>query len=463
MTDKDNPLIRPLEKAIKKLFHEQQKTLVIIDDDPTGTQTAHDVPVLGHWTEDAFINEFQIKTHLFFVLANTRSLTEEQAVRRAMEIGNNLRTASRKTNRDFILISRSDSTLRGHFPTEVDAIGQAAGLEDHAILLIPAFFEGGRITENNTHFILENHKLVPVAETAFAKDKSFGYENSDLLKWVEEKSKGKIKSEAVKSLSINEIHSGEETILKKLISLKGKEIMVINCTTYTELERVCLVLHQLIKEGKGFIYRTAASFVSAFAGISAKEWKPQKHDRGIKEGGLIIVGSYVPKTTSQLDHLLPEKDIVEMPLSVEKIVRGGDSGNSNIHNLVQEIERYISAGKHVAIYTSRQLITGANQQENLTIGERVTDFLVEIVARIKVQPSFILAKGGITSNDIAVRGLGMKRAIVLGQIIPGVPVWELGEETRFPHIPYVVYPGNVGDDHSLVKVFRLFTDNPPNL
>lgn len=460
MMNNKNFLSRPFELEIRNLFHEQQKTLVIVDDDPTGTQTAHDVPVLGHWTEEAFTKEFKIKTPLFFVLANTRSLTEEQAVERAKEIGQNLRTAAQKTGRDFILISRSDSTLRGHFPAEVDAIGEAAGLGNLPVLLIPEFFEGGRITENNMHLILENHKKVPVAETAFAQDKSFGFENSDLTKWVEEKSKGNIKCESVKSLSINDIHSGEEVILDQLRGLKGKEIMVVNSTAYSELETVCLVLHQLIKEGKGFVFRTAASFVSAFAGIGAKEWEPQIIDSGSMPGGLVIVGSYVPKTTSQLEYLLQEKDVVGIPLSVEEIVGETDSNSSRISKLVLEIERNIKAGQHVVVYTSRQLVTGGNQKENLAIGERITGFMVEMVSTLSVQPSFILAKGGITSNDIAVRSLGMKRAIVLGQIIPGVPVWELGKETKFPNIPYVVYPGNVGDEQSLVKVYRLFTQNP---
>jgi uncharacterized protein YgbK (DUF1537 family) len=463
MMDKNNPLERPFEKSINALFHGQQKTLVIVDDDPTGTQTAHDVPVLGHWTEEAFTHEFKIKTPLFFVLANTRSLTEERATDRAKEIGHNLQAAAQTTGRDFMLISRSDSTLRGHFPTEVEAIGQAAGLGALPVLLVPAFFEGGRITENNRHFILENQERIPVAETAFAKDKSFGFENSDLPKWVEEKSKGKIKSGAVKSLSINDIHSGEEAVLDKLKSLKEMDIMVINCTTYSELERVCLVLHHLIQVGNGFVFRTAASFVAAFAGIGAKGWKPLKQPSGPRPGGLIMVGSYVPKTTSQLNHLLQEKNLVGIPLSVEKIVGDVDSKDSTIRHLVYETEKYISAGKHVVIYTSRQLVTGADQKENLAIGERVTDFMVDLISKIGIQPSFILAKGGITSNDIAVRGLGMKRAMVLGQIIPGVPVWKLGRETRFPHIPYVVYPGNVGDDQSLVKVFGLFTEIPNKL
>jgi len=43
---------------------------------------------------------------------------------------------------------------------------------------------------------------------------------------------------------------------------------------------------------------------------------------------------------------------------------------------------------------------------------------------------------------------------VLGQILPGVPVWKLGAESRFPNLAYIVFPGNVGDAHSLADVVR---------
>jgi uncharacterized protein YgbK (DUF1537 family) len=63
-----------------------------------------------------------------------------------------------------------------------------------------------------------------------------------------------------------------------------------------------------------------------------------------------------------------------------------------------------------------------------------------------------LTKGGITSSDIATEGLAVKDALVCGQIIPGVPVWKLGAESRYPGLIYVVFPGNVGDAQALVEV-----------
>lgn len=455
--DDKNPLNRPYKNQISKLFYEQQLSLVIVDDDPTGTQTAHDVPVLGHWTEEAFINEFTMKTPLFFVLANTRSLPKVKATERAREIGQNLLQAAEKTGRRFLVISRSDSTLRGYFPSEVEALGQGAGLGNLPTLLIPAFFEGGRITEDNVHYILEEGIKTPVSETVFAQDKSFGYVNADLTKWVEEKSEGRIKQEEVKSLSIEDIRLGENVIFKKLQALEGQEVMVINNTCYQELEKTCRVLHGLVKSGKGFNFRTAASFVSAFSGMGPLAWLPTPGTGLPDIGGLIIVGSYVKKSTSQLENLLKKDGIKAIPLSVEKIIGAENSNESLLKEVVGEIERCFTSGIHAVVYTSRNLVSGDSPEESLAIGEKVTGFLVRMVKLIRTQPKFLIAKGGITSNDIAVKGLKLERAKVLGQIIPGVPVWELGEETKFPGMPYVVYPGNVGDATSLVRVFDLFT------
>ena len=174
-----------------------------------------------------------------------------------------------------------------------------------------------------------------------------------------------------------------------------------------------------------------------------------------RKPALIIVGSYVPKTTSQLNRLLENKNLVAIPLSVDRIIANDLSRAGDMDNSLIEVEKHLSEGRHTVVYTSRELVQGSNVAENLAIGEHVTGFLVELVSRISVQPSFIVAKGGITSNDVAVAGLGMKRAKILGQVIPGVPVWELGPETRFLKMPYVVFPGNVGDDESLKRVFDI--------
>jgi len=88
----------------------------------------------------------------------------------------------------------------------------------------------------------------------------------------------------------------------------------------------------------------------------------------------------------------------------------------------------------------------------LDIGRRVSDALIAIVQGLAVTPRYLIAKGGITSSDTATHGLGVRRAVVLGQAIPGVPVWQLGAESKYPGLGYVVFPGNVGADTALADL-----------
>lgn len=447
---KDNRLFA---NQISNLFHSLNQTLVVVDDDPTGTQTVFDVPVLGDWTVETIENEFNLKTPIFFILSNTRSMPEKEAKLRANQIGKNLFLASQASGRKFFLISRSDSTLRGHFPSEVMTLAAASGFEDAPILLVPAFFEGGRITENNIHYILENNQKIPVSQTPFANDKNFGYSNSNLLDWVMEKSKGSIVRKKIKSMSLEDIR--QNRISEVIEGLNSKEILVINSTDYSDLEKICLQILQLISQGKKMIFRSAASLISALTGI--REQRFEKLPDPNEHGGLLIVGSYVPKTSNQIQLLLDADLTSNIEVPVGKVIGNNEKAISLMEDISNAIENNLQLGIHTLIYTSRKLETGLTIAENLAIGEKITEFLVKLVENLKIKPSFILAKGGITSNDIAVKGLSMKKGNTLGQIIPGVPVWELGKDSKFPGLTYIVFPGNVGEEDSLKIVFEKLT------
>ena len=101
------------------------------------------------------------------------------------------------------------------------------------------------------------------------------------------------------------------------------------------------------------------------------------------------------------------------------------------------------------VFTSRLLITGKDAVSSLDIGNQVSHGLIEIVRKITQKPRYILAKGGITSSDVATRALGVRKARILGQVLPGVPVWKLGREARYPDLAYIVFPGNVGGPEAL--------------
>ena len=168
--------------------------MVALDDDPTGVQTVHGVAVLADWSTDSLAQEMARQESLFFVLTNSRSLAEADARALNQEIGERLQQGALAAQRELAIISRSDSTLRGHFPAETDALADALGGVD-GVLICPAFVEGGRVTVDDTHFLLEQGRAVPVAETEFARDSTFGYSARTLPEWVAEKSGGRLEAE----------------------------------------------------------------------------------------------------------------------------------------------------------------------------------------------------------------------------------------------------------------------------
>ena len=159
------------------------RKIVVLDDDPTGTQTVYDIPVLTEWPVEVLAQEFLTDSPAFYLLTNSRSVPLSQAQAMNADIGRNLLAAAQQTGRDFVVVSRSDSTLRGHFPGEVEALAEALGRRFDAWLIIPFFLEGGRYTINDIHYVAEGESLVPVGETPFAQDKAFGYRASDLKEW----------------------------------------------------------------------------------------------------------------------------------------------------------------------------------------------------------------------------------------------------------------------------------------
>jgi uncharacterized protein YgbK (DUF1537 family) len=213
--------------SIRRALRESRQKLVVLDDDPTGTQTVYDIPVLTEWPVKVLCNELSSETPAFYLLTNTRSMSLTDAQTINHEIGMRLIEASRKTKRPFVVASRSDSTLRGHFPGETDALAEALGGFD-AILLIPAFIAAGRYTLDDVHYLVDGENLLPVRMTEFAGDAVFGYQASNMREWVEEKTKGRVKVADVASISLGDIREGRaEHVTESLLKLKKGTYCVV--------------------------------------------------------------------------------------------------------------------------------------------------------------------------------------------------------------------------------------------
>ncbi|MEM1122031.1 MAG: four-carbon acid sugar kinase family protein [Bacteroidota bacterium] len=432
---------------------EKLDAIIVLDDDPTGTQTVYEVPVLTSWTTEIIKKEFARGTPLFYILTNSRSLEVKAAEQLTLEIGQNIRRAAAKNSTRFWVISRSDSTLRGHYPQEVNTLVDRLNLTDFVTFLVPAFFEGGRYTVNNVHYVQQGEQLIPAAQTAYGADKVFGYQHSDLKKWVAEKTEGKVTEEQVVSLTINDLRTKEIVqLVAQINSFNHGSTCIVNAANYGDLHRFSLALLQSKVQP---VLRTAASVVRALNGM---EERPLLIGRQLKNkltnGGLIVVGSYVPTSSSQLKFLLEnEASVYPLEVEVQQIIDSPKTAKPWIEWATQ-IDELIAKGQTVVVYTSRSVIKGLTAKENQMMGQRISHAITQIVANLTVQPRYLLSKGGITSSDIATKGLGIQRAMVVGQIIKGVPVWQLGEETKFPNSYQIIFPGNVGTERSLLEVVQ---------
>jgi uncharacterized protein YgbK (DUF1537 family) len=446
-----------VEKEWLRASEGMGRKIVVLDDDPTGVQTVHSIPVYTSWDKDTLTEVLREEGRLVYILTNSRALTEQETTQLHREFARNLDFVMGK-DQDVWLVSRSDSTLRGHYPLETEILRTELH-HRRAIdgeIIVPFFQEGGRITIDDVHYLKEGQTVTPVGMTEFAKNPVFGYRSSNLAEWVEEKTKGKYRSRDVTSIPLDllrEVNIG--AIVKRLEKVRGFNKIVVNAVDYFDLKVFFVALTRAIDRGKWFLFRSAASFVSVAAGLSPK---PLLTHRDLYRGemlpgpGLIIVGSIVNKTSRQLENLLKLPRLIGVEFDVAKL-EGEHSVDEELRRVIGTVERAMKGGDDACVFTTRADFhsnsTGATSERRLNFAQRVSMALVRMIQNLAQRPGFLVAKGGITSSDIGVKALGVKRAKVLGQIEPGVPVWEVDEGSRFPGCPYVIFPGNVGGDDTL--------------
>ncbi len=441
-------------RAIKTL----SKKIIVLDDDPTGVQTVHDIYVYTDWSTQSIRQGFLDAPPMFFILTNSRGLTKVQTAALHCEIAENIAAVSKELGREFILISRGDSTLRGHYPLETEVLRQtmeeSSGLRIDGEILFPFFPEGGRYTVGDVHYVADGERLTPAGETEFAKDRTFGYQSSDLKSWIAEKSEGVFPAKQVVSITLEELRAqAYPAIMAKLMGIQGFGKAIVNAISYEDVMVFATALIGCLNKGKNFIFRTAAAFTKVIGNVSDQPLltREQLVNTKNKNGGIIVVGSHVNKTTQQLERLKADRNIRFVEFN-QHLVLDDARFSEELSRVISEAEGSIAAGNTVAVYTRRDrfdLNTGSKEAE-LEIAVKISDAVTGIVASLNIRPNFIIAKGGITSSDIGTKALGVKRAKVMGQILAGVPVWLTGEESKFPGLPYVIFPGNVGSENALL-------------
>ena len=396
--------------------------MVVFDDDPTGIQTVHGCLLVTDWSEDNIRMAMLDEVPFFYILTNTRALTAE-AARKTLTTA--LETVIR-VNREFgyrlICVSRSDSCLRGHFPLEPNVMREVLMKHGYKVWpkipFAPAFIESGRFTIDGTHYMRDGERLIPVSESEFARDNVFGYKHSHLVDYIKEKGGNPEDYDIVNAQNYEELNSFRDAL-------------------FAELEG----------EGCAVVIRSSSSLPRSMSGIPDKPFL-SREDLGIQANGtgIFIVGSHVKKTTEQLDYLLKLSGVKGIELSIDDILNHSDALMSRT---LESIKSLSSNGITPVVYTARKEVRIEDASQRLSLGQTVSEFLVDIVRRLPVCPNYVVAKGGITSHDILTKGLAVKTARVMGQVINSVPC------VMTERFPYIIFPGNVGGPRSLEDIYKV--------
>lgn len=438
----------------------QARRLVVLDDDPTGTQSVADLPVLNSWSPADLEWALRTGAAAVYVMTNSRSLDPVEAEGRNREVARAALAAAAGLGVDIDFVSRSDSTLRGHFPLEPRTLIEelaATGVTTDGVVIVPAFGDAGRITVNSIHYAgNDDAGYVPVGQTEFAKDATFGYHSSDLREWVEEKSGGAILAGDVVAITLDELRGDRAAALAKLTEVGNGTPVVVDIVDESDLRALALTLLEAEEAGKRFVYRVGPPFVRAMIGQAERAPLTAADVVGIshaatRPGGLVVVGSHVGLTTRQLAALRERRQPVEFEIDVTAVL--GEQREAHLAGVVAGVVAALDQG-NVVVRTSRTLVRGVDGADSLRIARAVSDAVVTVVRRVLdvAPPRFVIAKGGITSSDVAARGLEIGRAMVRGPMLPGiVSLWEPIEGPA-RGIPYIVFAGNVGTDESLADV-----------
>jgi uncharacterized protein YgbK (DUF1537 family) len=469
------PAARPDDEGLRESIRATRAAgdllLGVLDDDPTGSQAVHDVQVVTVLEDDAYAAALAGPAATCFVLTNSRSLDGPAAAALTTRAARGLITVAGQRGTRIQLVSRSDSTLRGHVMAEVAALQAVrrdmVGRGYDGVLLAPAFLEAGRVTAADVHWARTAAGLVPVGETEFAKDAAFGYQASDLRVFVAEKSGGTIRPEDVRSVSLADIRLGGPARVREVLAgAAGGAWVVVNATEYSDLETVARAVLDAEREGQSFLFRTGPSFVRALSGLGPKPplrgaqiWAAGQGARAGAGGhGLVVVGSHVGQTSRQVAALRARAATTDVELDVPAVLAGGpDAGDPRGGAPPRQV---VAALGHsdVLLYTSRAVVSAPDAAGSLTIARTVSAALSRIVRdALAARPAWVIAKGGITSHDVMLHGLGIHRAEVAGQLFPGTisVFWPLDAAAEAVGMPYVVFAGNVGDDGTLAQVVAI--------
>lgn len=433
--------------------------LIVIDDDPTGSQTVHSCPLLLSWGVETLVEGLRHPAPVLFILANTRALPRREAEVRLRLICRNLRQALNRLNlEDWQVVSRGDSTLRGHFPLDAQVLGQELG-PFAVVFLLPAFLPGGRTTVDGRHFLHGR----PVHLSSFARDSRFGYATSFLAAWVEQKSGGRIPQTTVTGLHWEE-DDNPGRLLTRLAALPQGAVVTVDASEPEHLRRFGRLIRQRRQQGHQDLCWGAASLIDALVDpgpqtLTGRDWAGlrRRDARGLQPG-VILVGSHQPGADRQLARLLTAQSVKGLEISLA-CLRQGTPAPSLAAALAAALGRTLQQERRtVALYTSRGERLRGDEAGQLALAKAVAQLQETVLAPLCSSLGYVISKGGSTSDTLLRRVLGLDRVTLRGQVMPGIslvqPAAPLAPSGQ-AGLPVICVPGNMGTDETLLDLHRL--------
>ena len=463
--------------------------IVVLDDDPTGSQTVHSCPLLLQWDRATLLEGLAHPSTLLFVLANTRALAPEAAAARVQEIAQALKGAMAELDAGagpggpgidhWLIVSRGDSTLRGHYPLEVDGLEAELGPFD-ATFLVPAFLQGGRTTVAGVHLLHGE----PVHTSTFGRDGLFGYGTSFLPDWVAEKTAGRIPADQVELVGLKELEgagqggceqNGFQDLLQRLAGLEDNRCVAVDAERPQQLGALAAAVRELTAPSaaepwgrpRRFLSQSAASWIEALAQLPPQPLTPaglaqlrRGDGASVSLPGLVLVGSHVPLADAQLEVLLAEPGCGGVEIAVAKLARvlEGPVPMEMLASLEQDwlaqLQAVLAAGQTPVLFTSRGELQCRSAAERRRLGLELAALMARLAAALAPQLGYLISKGGITTHTLLADGLGLARVELQGQLLPGLSLVLTPSDGVVPGLPVLTFPGNLGEPETLRAAWR---------
>lgn len=418
---------------------------IVLDDDPTGTQSASGVTVLLESNAD-LLTEVLRDNDSVYVQTNSRAIDEDAAVALVRSVRADGIEAGKRLGANVRFVLRGDSTLRGHVFAESDAFASdapsadastpGATAADSIMIFVPAFPAGGRTTVDGVHLVSIDGVAVPADETEYAADPVFGFTHGRLVDYVREKS-----GRRGVHVPLDAVRGGGLTAV--LRDADAGDVILPDVVDDNDIQAIATAITDAQQAGRNIVVRCAAPLAAALAGVTSSGLLARplvQHPQRT----LLVCGSHTIGATRQLEPVIAtwgEPALIDTSAALQNSSRAGADAAAAASNQLD--------ARGLAILTSERV--RSTEHNTLEHGSRIMEALTAAVRTVIGTVDVVIAKGGITSADVARVGIGARSARVLGQVLAGISVWDLTAADGH-RVLYVVVPGNVGGPDTLTTV-----------